>query len=132
MTDTLIPESELHPQPHFLGLDASTQALKASLLSANLDVLAEAAVNFDADLPQLGTKGGVLKGPEGSGEVYAPVEVLGLAIDLLMQRIKGLGWDLSAVRGVAAAGQVRPFYNDQLIQAGRTGSFMWLREGLAS
>ena len=59
MTTIDIPESELHPEPHFLGLDASTQALKASLLSDNLDVLHEAAVNFDADLPQLGTKGGV-------------------------------------------------------------------------
>lgn len=107
-----------HPPPFFLGLDASTQALKASLLSANLDVHAEAAVNFDADLPQLRTRGGVLKGPEGSGEVYAPVQVLGLAMDLLMERIKEAGWDLGTVRGVCAAGQVSVCASITRVQSG--------------
>lgn len=94
------------PGPLFLGLDASTQALKASLLTAELDVISEAAVNFDADLPGLGTKGGVLMGPEGSGEVFSPVEVLPQALDLLMERLKTAGWDVASIRGVSAAGQV--------------------------
>lgn len=93
-------------EPLFLGLDASTQALKASLLSADLDVVSEAAVNFDADLPELRTRGGVQMGPKGSGEVFSPVESLSLAMDLLMERIKEKKWDTGRIRGVSAAGQV--------------------------
>jgi xylulokinase len=91
--------------PTFLGLDASTQSLKASLLSSDLDVLRELAVNFDADLPHYRTRGGVLHGPEGSGEVFSPVMMVVEAMDLLFERIKADGWDLTTVRGAAAAGQ---------------------------
>lgn len=90
----------------FLGLDASTQGLKASLLSSTLDVIAELAVNFDTDLPKYGTKGGVLYGAKGSGEVYSPVMMIVEAMDVLFERIKRAGWDLGRVRGTAAAGQV--------------------------
>jgi hypothetical protein len=101
----------------FLGLDASTQALKASLLSSTLDVLSEIEVRFDRDLPQYGTRGGVLYGPEGSGEVFSPVMILVEAMDLLMDKIKGAGWDVAAIRGVSAAGQVRVETTQALIPA---------------
>ena len=90
----------------FLGLDASTQAIKASLLSSTLDVIAEQAVNFDADLPQYGTSGGVLYGPKGSGEVFSPVMMIVEAMDILFEKIKSAGWDTKKIRGVSAAGQV--------------------------
>jgi xylulokinase len=93
--------------PYFLGLDASTQSLKASLLSADLDVIRELAVNFDADLPQYHTRGGVLHGAERSGEVFSPVMIIVEAMDLLFERIKKAGWEVDQVRGIAAAGQVR-------------------------
>ena len=92
--------------PLFLGFDASTQALKASLLSSNLDVIAEQAVNFDADLPHYKTQSGVLHGPEGSGEVFSPVMMIVEAMDLLLDRIHKAGWKVGDIRGVAAAGQV--------------------------
>ncbi|ORX34314.1 xylulokinase [Kockovaella imperatae] len=97
--------SPTHPKPFFLGLDASTQALKASLLSNNLDVIDEAAVNFDADIPRFGTSGGVLLGQKGSGEVYSPIMMVVEAMDLLMDRIKQKAWPVGDIRGVAAAGQ---------------------------
>lgn len=97
---------EMSSSPLFLGLDSSTQALKASLLTSNLDVIAEAAVNFDQDLPQYGTKSGVLYGPEGSGEVNSPVMMVVEAMDLLFERMKAAGWELDRVRGISAAGQV--------------------------
>jgi len=90
----------------FLGLDCSTQALKASLLSSTLDVISELAVNFDADLTSYGTTGGVLHGPEGTGEVYSPVMLIVEAMDLLFERIQKAGWDVGKIRGIAAAGQV--------------------------
>ncbi|OWT40210.1 xylulokinase [Cryptococcus neoformans Bt1] len=89
--------------PLFLGLDASTQSLKASLLSVNLDVVAECAVHFDSDLPQFGTKGGVHFGSDG--QVHSPVMMLVEAMDLLFDKIKIAGWKVDDIRGVAAAGQ---------------------------
>ncbi|KAL1406225.1 hypothetical protein Q8F55_007916 [Vanrija albida] len=91
--------------PLFLGLDCSTQALKASLLDADLRVLSELEVRFDADLPHHSTRGGVLHGPEGSGRVFSPVLQPLEALDLLLERIAKAGWDVGAVRAVSAAGQ---------------------------
>lgn len=96
--------AEVFSEPYFLGLDASTQSLKASLLSLDLDVIAECAVNFDADLPHYGTRGGVLKGQ--GGEVWSPVGMLVEALDVLFGRIKEKGWALGKVGGVACSGQV--------------------------
>ena len=49
------------PEVLFLGLDLSSQALKASLLDARLRGIDEVAVRFDEDLPQFGTHGGILR-----------------------------------------------------------------------
>jgi xylulokinase len=92
--------------PLFLGLDSSTQALKASLLTSTLHVLSELEVRFDADLAHFNTKGGVLHGPEGSGEVFSPVMQPIAAMDMLCDKIKAAGWDVGRIRGVSAAGQV--------------------------
>lgn len=91
-------------EPLFLGLDASTQSLKASLLSSNLDVLRECAISFDADLPSYKTKGGVLFGKDG--EVFSPVQMIVEAVDVLIDKIKAAKWELNRVKGVSAAGQV--------------------------
>lgn len=91
--------------PLFLGLDCSTQALKASLLSSDLSVLTELEVRFDNDLPHFRTRGGVLHGPEGSGEVFSPLLQPIEALDLLLERIKTAGWDVRAIAAVSAAGQ---------------------------
>jgi hypothetical protein len=101
--------------PMFLGLDGSTQALKASLLTSTLDVRRELAVNFDADLPHYKTKGGVHHGPDG--QVHSPVEMVIEAFDVLFGRMKEQGWPLGEVRGIAAAGQVshRPFLGTALV-----------------
>lgn len=89
----------------FLGLDSSTQALKASLLDGDLNVVAEVEVRFDSDLPQYGTLGGTILGPDGSGVVYSPVLLLVEAIDLLFVKIQAASWPLHDVCGVSAAGQ---------------------------
>ncbi|WWC92582.1 uncharacterized protein L201_007541 [Kwoniella dendrophila CBS 6074] len=89
--------------PYFLGLDASTQSLKASLLSVNLDVISECSIHFDTDLPQYGTKGGVLFGEDG--EVNSPILMIVEAMDKLFEKIKSQKWEVDKIRGVAAAGQ---------------------------
>jgi hypothetical protein len=45
--------------PLFLGLDCSTQTLKATVIDQSLKELSEleTVINYDVDLPQFGTKG---------------------------------------------------------------------------
>jgi xylulokinase len=56
--------------PTFLGLDLSTQQIKAVLITDDGNVIHESAVAFDADLPHHGTKSGALHG--AGGEVTSP------------------------------------------------------------
>ncbi len=51
--------------PLFLGLDASTQSLKATIIEPTLNVVAEYAVVYDSDLPEFKTSGGVHRGADG-------------------------------------------------------------------
>lgn len=59
-----------HPlmAPLFLGLDLSTQQLKAVIISEDATVVHEFAVHFDNDLPQYKTTNGAILGP-AEGEV---------------------------------------------------------------
>lgn len=90
--------------PPFLGLDLSTQQLKAVITDRHSTVVHQASVHFDTDLPLYGTTGGVLKGPE-DGQVTSPVEMWLGAIDLLFERMENADVDLSAVVAVSGACQ---------------------------
>lgn len=90
----------------FLGLDLSTQQLKAVLLSQDATIVHEASVHFDRDLPHYGTVNGAIRGPE-SGEVTSPVEMWLEAVDLLFQRLKTDQVDFGAISAISGAGQVR-------------------------
>lgn len=91
--------------PTFLGLDLSTQQLKAVLLDKDSEIVHEAAVHFDRDLPHHETKNGAIRGPD-SGEVTSPVALWLEAIDLLCQRLKDDGVDFSTIAAISGAGQV--------------------------
>lgn len=93
--------------PLFLGLDASTQALKASLLDSDLTVLSELQVRFDRDLPHYNTSGGVSApgANDDEGTVNAPVMMYVESLDLLGDKMKSASWPLSRIRAVSAAGQ---------------------------
>ncbi|CBQ72155.1 probable XKS1-xylulokinase [Sporisorium reilianum SRZ2] len=93
--------------PLFLGLDASTQALKASLLDVDLNVLSELEVRFDRDLPHYKTTGGVSAptADDDEGTVVAPVMLYVESIDLLAERMRSASWPLERIRAVSAAGQ---------------------------
>jgi xylulokinase len=90
--------------PLFLGFDLSTQQLKAIVISEDSSVVHESAVHFDRDLPSYGTSNGAIRGPD-EGEVTSPVRMWLEAIDLVMQRVKCAGVDLSAIAGISGAGQ---------------------------
>ncbi|KAG2343948.1 actin-like ATPase domain-containing protein [Suillus weaverae] len=90
--------------PLFLGFDLSTQQLKAIVIAEDASIVHESAVHFDIDLPAHGTTNGAVKGPD-EGEVTSPVLMWLEAIDLVMQRVKNAGVDLSAIAGISGAGQ---------------------------
>lgn len=91
--------------PLFLGLDLSTQQLKAIIITEDTSVVHESAVSFTEDLPQYGTAHGVIVGP-GAGEVTSPVAMWVHALDLLVERIRASGVDTSRVLAISGAGQV--------------------------
>lgn len=93
----------------FLGLDLSTQQLKAILLSKNSIIVHEASVHFDRDLPHYGTVNGATRGPD-PGEVTSPVEMWLEATDLLFQKLKTDQVDFGAIAAISGAGQVRYFH----------------------
>ncbi|KAJ8521240.1 hypothetical protein ONZ45_g2042 [Pleurotus djamor] len=92
------------PGPLFLGLDLSTQQLKAILIAQDLSIIHESAVHFDRDLSKYGITNGAIKGP-GEGEVTSPVAMWVEAMDLLMARMKEAGIDFSSIAAVSGAGQ---------------------------
>lgn len=91
--------------PLFLGLDLSTQQLKAVIIAEDTSVAHESVVNFTKDLPQYGTINGVTVGP-GPGEVTSPVAMWVHALDLLMERSWASGADISKIVAISGAGQV--------------------------
>ena len=92
-------------EPLFLGLDLSTQQLKALLIDEQGVVVHDTAVSYDRDLPQYGTTNGATHGP-GNGQVTSPVAMWVEALDLILQRMKDAGVDFARIRAVSGAGQV--------------------------
>jgi xylulokinase len=77
--------------PVFLGLDASTQSLTATLIEvagARRQMLLEQAITYDAELPQYGTRHGVLREAD-PGIVSAPPLMWVEALDRAMGRLAG-------------------------------------------
>ncbi|WFD00182.1 xylulokinase [Malassezia yamatoensis] len=96
--------------PLFLGLDLSTQALKATLIDINVQGLDEIYIPFDENFPQFHTKGGVL--PAGDSrlaqpdQAAAPIEMYILAIDMLWETIVHVKkWPVSRIVSISCAGQ---------------------------
>jgi len=94
----------MNHSPLFLGLDSSTQSLKACAIDADLNVTAEFTVNFDADLPQYKTQGGVHRGPDGLS-VTSPPQLWVAALDLLLQRMKEARFPFASVVAISGSGQ---------------------------
>lgn len=88
----------------YLGLDSSTQGLKATLVDEALAVVFEAAVAFDRDLPEFGTRGGVHRGGDGL-TVTAPALMWVAALDLLLARLRDEGAPLGQVACISGSGQ---------------------------
>jgi hypothetical protein len=88
--------------PLYLGLDSSTQSLKATVIDSSLAVVAEADVNFDADFPSYATSGGVHK--QDDGTVTSPTLLWIDALDTVLGKLKG-NVDFSQIAAVSGSGQ---------------------------
>ena len=99
----------------FLGLDMSTQSLKAVFVDAgDLSVVHSSALNFDEDLPQFKTKGGV---HTNGSVVTTPPALWAAALESLLGRLQRSA-DVSIGRVVALS-----------ISGQQHGSVYWARGG---
>lgn len=89
----------------FLGLDSSTQSLAAILIDPEARaIVAERSVNFDAELPDYGTRNGVLRAADPT-VVHAPPLMWAAALDRMFERLRAEGRSLANVVAVAVSGQ---------------------------
>lgn len=88
----------------FLGLDSSTQSLKATVIDSHLKVVCECYVNFDSDLPKYKTSGGVHRDKDGL-TVTAPAIMWVEALDLLLARLNKQRLPIAQIVAIAGSGQ---------------------------
>ncbi|KAJ8684028.1 hypothetical protein QAD02_019820 [Eretmocerus hayati] len=89
----------------FLGLDFSTQQLKAVVVDNNLNVLHETSVQFDNDLPEFRTYGGVLQTKEEPHVTTVPTLMWVKALDMILDRLRVCGVDFSRVASISGSAQ---------------------------
>ncbi|MDD5349448.1 MAG: hypothetical protein PHQ12_04475 [Chthoniobacteraceae bacterium] len=89
----------------YLGLDSSTQGLKALLVDpARGAIVASCAVNYGADLPEFGCPGGVLAHPDPLVKHADPLLWVA-ALDMLLGRMRAAGMPLDEVEAIGGSGQ---------------------------
>ena len=89
----------------FLGMDSSTQSLSAVLVDLDKrEVVYEAAVMYDEDLSEYGTRNGVLVNADPK-VVHTPPLMWVEALDILFQRMKKENVPLSEVLAISGSGQ---------------------------
>ena len=89
----------------YLGLDLSTQQLKYTVINHDHDIIAEAAVHFDKDLPEFHTTNGAIA--EGD-VVTSPTLMWVKAMDTLLERLsKNADIKIENIKGISGAGQVQ-------------------------
>ena len=91
--------------PLYLGLDSSTQGLKALLIDpASGKIVASHAVNFGADLPEFNCPGGFLPNADPLVKHADPLMWLA-ALDLLLGKMQAAGVPLANIAGIGGSGQ---------------------------
>ena len=91
----------------YLGLDCSTQSLSAIVLAVDGDerrIVMEREVVFDRDLPQYGTRHGVL--PSADPLVaHSPPLMWAEALDRLLREVSASGIERASIRAIAGSAQ---------------------------
>ncbi|XP_047358248.1 xylulose kinase isoform X4 [Vespa velutina] len=89
----------------YLGLDLSTQQLKAVVVDDDLGILHETSVQFDNDLPEFRTYGGVIQNKCESHVVVAPTLMWVKALDMILDKLRVCGVDFSKVSAISGCAQ---------------------------
>jgi len=86
----------------YLGLDCSTQGMKALVTTEKLETVYSSNVNFDKDLPKFQTDHGVWA---KDGEVRAPSSMFAAALDLTLSNLKKQGCTFNEIIALSGSGQ---------------------------
>lgn len=87
----------------FLGLDSSTQGIKAVVCDDSLRVVSHSSVQY-AELPGYGPDGEICT-KSASGEVTQPACMFFDALDVVLRRLREAGTCLSEISAIAGSGQ---------------------------
>jgi xylulokinase len=93
--------------PLYLGLDSSTQSLTAIVIDIDhgrREVVFESSFQFDKELPQYGTRHGVLPHDDPS-IAWSPPRMWADALDKMCGRIAASGLDLSKLAAISGSAQ---------------------------
>ena len=93
--------------PLYLGLDSSTQSLTAIVIDVEgdrRDVVFQSSLQFDAALPQYGTRHGVLPHDDPAIAQSSPA-MWADALDLMLARVAASGLDLSRLAAISGSAQ---------------------------
>ncbi|XP_073995322.1 xylulose kinase-like isoform X2 [Rhodnius prolixus] len=87
----------------FIGFDFSTQQLKSVVINKKREIIYDAVVEFDSDLPEFRTQKGVVH--SGKNTVNAPVLMWVKALDMVLERLRICGADFSKVAALSGCAQ---------------------------
>ncbi len=87
----------------YLGLDSSTQGLKATAINRKFDIVSSFAINYQKDLPHYNLKNGVHA--SANNVVTQPTLMYLEALDLLLSNMKSKGFPFGRVVAVSGSGQ---------------------------
>jgi len=87
----------------YLGLDLSTQSLKATVINSNLIEEYKFAVNFERDLPQYGTKSGYLTNE--NNEYFSNVNMFIDALVLVLSKMKEDEVEIFRIKAISGCAQ---------------------------
>lgn len=90
----------------FLGIDCSTQTLKACFINEHLEEITplEIIINYDNDLPQYGTKGGIIPKVDPLIAVTPPLVWIS-ALELLFQKMKEKNINFQNIKAISGSAQ---------------------------
>ncbi|KAJ8517835.1 hypothetical protein ONZ45_g5013 [Pleurotus djamor] len=86
----------------FLGLELATDQLRASIVDESLDLVGVECVDFDSELPEYQTQGGMFTTP---GDAYTtPVDMWIKALDTLLEKLHR-NYDLTRIKSIGGSAQ---------------------------
>ncbi|KAG9509395.1 Serine/threonine-protein kinase NLK [Fragariocoptes setiger] len=103
-TDDITPVVDTTDDVTYIGFDLSTQQLKAIVIDDQLKIKHHVCVDFDSELSEFRTRGGVHR-HDSDTTVTSPVIMWLKAIDLCLEKLRLDVLDFSTVASVSGCGQ---------------------------